>query len=178
LFLIKRHTWVTYLTFITPISADPQIWSKVYNDALTIISTWTNNILGASSSIEDRNLVKSQLRSSYEIKDLGEARLILGMQIDRNPQGNITLSQWAYCKHLLKRFNMDQCSLATTFLIPSLTLLPDDSPAILDKADEMKNILFWEVLGSIMWLQVATQLDLAFSVNKLACFVHNPGKVY
>ena len=29
-----------------------------------------------------------------------------------------------------------------------------------------------------MWLQVATQPDLAFSVNKLACFVHNPGKVY
>jgi len=29
-----------------------------------------------------------------------------------------------------------------------------------------------------MWLQVATRPDLAFSVNKLACFSHNPGRAY
>ena len=29
-----------------------------------------------------------------------------------------------------------------------------------------------------MWLQVATQPDLAFSVNKLARFAYNPGKVH
>jgi len=29
-----------------------------------------------------------------------------------------------------------------------------------------------------MWLQVATRLDLAFSVNILAHFAHNPGKAY
>jgi len=43
--------------------------------------------------MEGEQLAKSQLGSSYEIKDLGKAKLILGMRIDRNSQGDITLSQ-------------------------------------------------------------------------------------
>jgi len=77
---------------------DPQIQSRIYDDELTVTSTWTDDILGASSTIEGERLVKSQLGSSYEIKDLGKAKLILGMHIDRNPQGDITLSQRAYCE--------------------------------------------------------------------------------
>ena len=29
-----------------------------------------------------------------------------------------------------------------------------------------------------MWLQVAIQPDLIFSVNLLSCFAHNPGKTH
>jgi len=64
--------------------ANSQIQSRIYDDELTVTSTWTDDILGASSTIEGEHLVKSQLGSSYEIKDLGEAKLILGMHIDRN----------------------------------------------------------------------------------------------
>jgi len=148
--------------------ADPQIQSRVYGDELTLTSTWTDNVLGASSTTEDKYLVKSQLRSSYEIKDLGEAKLILGMRIDRSPQGNVRLSQKAYCKRLLKRFNMDQCSPTTTPLLPGLVLSTDDCSTTPDKTDEIKNTPFHEVLDSLIWLQVATRPDLTFSVNKFA----------
>jgi len=79
-------------------SADPQIHSKVIDDELTITSTWTDDILGVSSTLEGKLSAKAQLSSSYEIKDLGEAKLILGMQITRNTSGDITLSQQAYCE--------------------------------------------------------------------------------
>ena len=59
--------------------ADPQIRSKVHDDELKITSTWTDDILGASSTVEGERLAKFQLGSSYEIKDLGEAKFILGM---------------------------------------------------------------------------------------------------
>jgi len=71
-------------------SADPQIYLKVINDELTIMLTWTDNILGTSSTLEGELSVKAQLSSSYEIKDLGKAKLILGMWITRNTSGNIT----------------------------------------------------------------------------------------
>jgi len=64
--------------------ADPQIWSKVHDNKLTLTSTWTNNVLGALSTLEGERLAKLQLGSSYKIKDLGEAKFILGMRIDRN----------------------------------------------------------------------------------------------
>jgi len=73
--------------------ADPQICLRVCKDKFT----WTDNILDASSTIKDEVLAKFQLGASYEIKDLGEARFILGMCIDRDPQsGDIAISQKAY----------------------------------------------------------------------------------
>ena len=35
-----------------------------------------------------------------------------------------------------------------------------------------------EVLGSLMWAQVATCLDLSFAVGVLACFQINPGPLH
>jgi len=73
---------------------------------------------------------------------------------------------------------MESCSPATTPLSPGLILSIEDCPTTPDEADEMKNIPFHEALGSLMWLQVATRPDLAFSVNKLARFSHNPGRAH
>lgn len=42
----------------------------------------------------------------------------------------------------------------------------------------MDNIPYREALGSLMWLQVATRPDLSFSVNLLARFAHNPGRMH
>jgi len=53
------------------------------------------NVLGASSTIEGKILAKDQLWASYKIKDIGEAKLILGMRIERSECGDITLSQRA-----------------------------------------------------------------------------------
>ena len=51
--------------------------------------------------VEGEQQAKMELESSYEIKDLGETRLILGMRINRNANGNIILSQRVYCERLL-----------------------------------------------------------------------------
>jgi len=87
----RAHDWTENLdkTFeghgFYELCTDPQIRSRIYNNELTVTFTWTYNILGAFSTIEGEHLVKSQLGSSYKIKDLGKAKLILGMHIDRNP---------------------------------------------------------------------------------------------
>jgi len=158
--------------------ADPQIQLEIHDDELTLTSTWTNDVLEASSTIEGKHLAKSQLASSYEIKDLGKAKFILGMQIDRNTHGDITLLQEAYCKCLLKRFNITSCLPATTPLPPGTILSIEDYPATPNEENKMKDTPFQEALGLLMWLQVVTRPDLAFSVNILAHFAHNLGKAH
>ena len=145
-------------------------------DELTITSTWTDDVLGISSTLEGETLAKDHLGSSYEVKDLGEARLILGMRIDQNQNGDVTCTQQAFCEQLLKHFNMAECAPATTPLPPGLSLSVEDCPTTTEEITEMKNIPFREALGSIMWLQIATRPDLSFSVNILFHFTHNPGK--
>jgi len=73
---------------------------------------------------------------------------------------------------------MTSCSPATTPLPPGTILSIEDCPATPDKENEMKDTPFWEALGSLMWLQVATRPDLAFSVNILVRFAHNPEKAH
>ena len=157
-------------------SADSQIRSKVIDNELTIMSTWTDNILGTLSTLEEELSAKAQLSSSYEIKDLREAKLILGMQITRNNSGDITLFQQAYCKQIIECFNMEGCIPASTLLLPGLILENNNCPTNAQDIDEMKNILYREAFGLLMWLQVATRPDLLFAVNILSRFAHNPRK--
>ena len=105
-----------------------------------------------------------------------EAKLILGMQIDRSAHGDVRLSQQAYYERLLKCFNMSECSSSATPLPPGLLLSAKDCPNTPEEAYEMKDIPYHEALGSLIWLQVATRPDLSFAINLLARFSHNPGK--
>jgi len=121
--------------------ADPQICSRVQNDKFTLTSTWTDNILGASSTLERETLAKEELAASYELKDIREAKLILGMRIDRNPSsGDITLSQRVYCECMLCRFRMDDCAFISTLLPVGSILSIDDCPRTPEEMDEIKDI--------------------------------------
>ena len=51
---------------------------------------------------------------------------------------------------------MENCLLKSTPLSPGLLLTTEDCPNTPKKANKMKNILYQEALGSLMWLQVIT----------------------
>jgi len=79
--------------------ANPQICSHVFGNKFMLISTWTDNILGVSSTLEGKTLAKNQLGTSYKIKNLGKVKLILEIYVDRDlTTSNIILSQKAYCE--------------------------------------------------------------------------------
>ncbi|KAF7762373.1 hypothetical protein Agabi119p4_8966 [Agaricus bisporus var. burnettii] len=157
--------------------ADPQVRSRVVDDEVTITSTWTDDILGASSTENGESLAKLELGRSYELKDLGQANFILGMKIERDEAtGDITLSQRAYCERILERFHMQDVNPRSTPLKPHIVLSTDDMPQTEQEKLEMKNVPYREALGSLMWLQVATRPDLSFAVNLLSRFANNPGR--
>jgi len=56
---------------------------------------------------------------------------------------------------MLRRFNMENCSPKSTPLPPGLLLTTENCPNIPEEANKIKNIPYWEVLGSLMWLQIA-----------------------
>ena len=72
---------------------------------------FVNNILFVTN---DTNLLletKQLLFSHFDMKDLGEASYLLGIQILCNrPSGIMILSQHTYIEHILKMFNMQSCS--------------------------------------------------------------------
>ena len=158
--------------------ADSQIRSRVTENKLILTSTSTDDILETSSTLEGKTLAKEQLRSSYEIKDIGEAKLILGMKISQSKNGDVVISQRAYAERLLKRFNMHSCLPLTTPLPYELSLSMEYCLANASEIEKIRKVPYHEALELLMWMQVATPLDLSYPVNLLARFAHNPGKAH
>jgi hypothetical protein len=156
--------------------ADPQIRSRVENDEITFTSTWTNDVLGVSSTEAGEIKAKDELAKSYELKDLGTANFILGMKIERLENGDVQLSQRVYCECMIERFNMFNAKPRSTPLPAGITLTANDGPQSQEEIDDMKTVPYCEALGSLMWLQVAMRPDLSYAVNLLSRFANNPGQ--
>ncbi|KAF2299961.1 hypothetical protein GH714_006427 [Hevea brasiliensis] len=72
--------------------------------------------------------MKKHLSDEFEMKDLGAAKKILGMEITRyRSVGKLFLSQQVYVKKVLKRFNMNNAKPMTE---PFKLLLPSDQQDI------------------------------------------------
>ena len=137
-----------------------------------------DDVLGASTTPAGEVEVKEELRSSYEIKNLGEVKYILGMKIERTDDGSIKLLQCVYSEHVLECFGMTDAKSRSTPLPHGITLSTNDLPETQDKADEMKGVPYYKTLSSLIQLQVATHPDLSYIVNLLSCFAHNPGQAH
>ena len=70
---------------------------------------------------------------------------------------------------------MDDVTPQNTPLPVSIVLDSSMSPKTNSEKKEMDNKLYRSILGSVMWGQLATCLDLSFSISLLACFQANPG---
>jgi hypothetical protein len=70
-----------------------------------------NDILLASSDVSLLLESKRFLSSNFDMKDLGEASFVLGIEIYRHRRnGVLGLSQKAYLENVLKKFSMHVCN--------------------------------------------------------------------
>lgn len=77
--------------------ANPCVHSCILNEEYTITSTYTDDILSASSMEEGAKQAKREIEACFKIKDLGDLGYILGIWVERNNiTGAISLSQEAY----------------------------------------------------------------------------------
>jgi Reverse transcriptase (RNA-dependent DNA polymerase) len=158
--------------------ADPSVCSCHADSEVTITSTYMDDVTGILSTTAGAKPAR-ELGWKYEVKDLGEANLVLGIRIDRDRDaGTITISQRAYLEHVLARYSMTECNPWPTPLSLGVELTKGQAP--LTEADQhfMKNKPYWEVLSSVMYTQMATRPDLSYAVSTLSKFSSNPGKLH
>jgi len=92
-------------------AVDNCIYVKFKGSKFTILVLYVDNILLASSDINTLLETKRFLSSNFDMKDLGEAFYVLGIEIHRDrSKGTLGLSQKAYIDRVLKRYNMHKCS--------------------------------------------------------------------
>ena len=69
---------------------------------------YVDDMLITAKSMVEVNKLKSLSSKEFDMKDLGAAKKILGMEIHRDKAlGRLWLSQHSYVKRVLEKFNMD-----------------------------------------------------------------------
>ena len=144
----------------------------------TITSTYTDDVTGISESDEEAEQAKRELGERYDMTDLGKLNHVIGIKVDHNPDGSISISQPAYCERLLKRYGMENVSLKRTPLSPNVSLTKSDFPLSHEDQDFMADKPYRSILGGLMFLMIATRPDLGFAVNILSSFASNPGPAH
>ncbi|CAL2262923.1 unnamed protein product [Prunus armeniaca] len=112
------------------------------------------------------NSTKKMLNSSFDMKDLGQADVILGIQIKRNNDGYI-LTQSHYAEKILRKFGQFDCK-------PTVTPFDVNCKLKKNSGDAISQLQYSKVIGSLMYLMNSTRPDLAYSVSRLSRYTSNP----
>lgn len=140
---------------------------------------YVDDMLLACHDRSEIDSIKSKLKSEFEMKDLGEAKRILGMEITRDRNNCILqLRQCSYVKKILEKFSLLECKPVSLPIANHFKLTSDQSPKTEDELYRMQNVPYANTIGSIMYLMVCTRPDLAHSISILSRFMSNPGETH
>ena len=157
--------------------ADQCIYMLMNVGSFVIMVLYVDDILLASNDMNLLNETKQMLSEHFEMKDLGDASFVLGIQIHRDRSlGMLGLSQKSYIEKLLKRFNMSACSHVSTPIQKGETFSKAQCPQNDDEREKMKNVPYASAVGSLMYAQVCTRPDIAYAVGVLGRYLSNPGQ--
>nr|GEZ44442.1 retrovirus-related Pol polyprotein from transposon TNT 1-94 [Tanacetum cinerariifolium] len=140
---------------------------------------YVDDMLIAAPNKDHIRELKHQLRNDFDMKDLGAAKRILGMEIQRDQKMvKLTLSQTDYIPKVLKKFNMSSCKPVPTPLAPHFKLSSHECPKSEEDKEDMSRVPYSSAVGSLMYAMVCTRPNLAHAVSVVSRYMHNPGKMH
>ena len=155
---------------------DNCIYIKTSGSKFIILVLYVDDILLASSDLDMLYETKRFLSSNFDMKDLGDASYVLGIEIHRDKsKGTLGLSQRAYIDKVLKRYNMHNCSSTPAPIVKGDKFGQFQCPKNKLEFDQIKTIAYASAVGSIMYAQVCTRPDLAYVTGMLGRYQSNPG---
>ncbi|KAE8686785.1 cytochrome c bioproteinsis protein CCS1 [Hibiscus syriacus] len=160
------------------LNADPCAYFKRSGDNdFVILLLYVDDILVAGPNKDHIEELKAQLVREFEMKDLGSANKILGMQIHRDRSNRkIWLSQKNYLKKILSRFRMQDCKPISTPLPINFKLSSSMSPSSEEERMEISRVPYASAVGSLMFAMICTRPDIAQAVGVVSRYMANPGK--
>ena len=140
--------------------------TNLKNNICTIICLYVDDLLTFGSNIHVVNNVKSLLCANFDMKNLGEAKVILGIKITRYEKG-ISLDQSPYIEKFLQKYNYFNCKPAYTPYNPSVKLFNNTS-------DGVRQSEYARIIGCLRYATDCTKPDIAYVVGLLCRFTNRP----
>ena len=154
-----------------PTHSDSCVYVKRDGDTVMFLLVYVDDLLLVSSDAGQLESVKAALQGRFEMKDMGEAEFILGVQIRRDrAKRQLYLSQAEYIRTVLERFDMQDCKPVASPMAAGVKLLKADVTDT-SSVESMANIPYASAVGAPMFAALVTRPDIAFAVTSLCQFM-------
>ena len=155
---------------------DNCIYAKFKKGKYIFLVLYVDDILLASSDVSLLLETKEFLSSNFNMKDLGEASFVLGIEIHRDRKnGVLGLSQETYLQKILEKYSMHASKPTPAPIVKGDRYGDFQSPRNKYEKEQMKTVPYASAVGSLQYAQVCTRPDLAFVTNVLGRFQKDPG---
>ena len=153
------------------VEVDKCVYTKCTGKDCVIIALYVDDMLifSTSPSMVRPSMVHSTKRflaSQFDMKDMGEAKVILGVKIIRMDD-SIMLSQEHYIEKILKRFGHFDAK-------PVSTPYDANTHLMKNRGDPMGQAEYAQIIGSLMHLMNFSRPDIVYAVCRLSRYTHNP----
>ncbi|KAL6345174.1 hypothetical protein AAG906_013658 [Vitis piasezkii] len=188
-FMVIWRSWSIWYNQKGLFNLDRKTWSCEYDCCVYVKSLdddssfiflllYVDDMLIAAKSMVEVNKLKSLLSKEFDMKDLGAAKKILGMEIHKDrASGRLWLSQYSYVKRVLERFNMDDAKPVSTPLANHFRLSTNQCPKTDDEVKDMSKVPYASS-GCLMYAMVCTRPDLAHANSVVSKFLSNLGRMH
>eukprot|EP00253_Pinus_taeda_P035148 PITA_35148 len=121
--------------------------------------------------------LKTQLSSKFNMKDLGVANYILGMEIKRDwAKRKLWLNQGKYVGTILQRFNMQDNKPVEVPILLGVKLSVEQCPKTQEEEENMSCVPYASAVGSLMYAMVYTRPNIVHAEGVLSRFMSKPRK--
>ncbi|KAM1059197.1 hypothetical protein ACFX2B_023753 [Malus domestica] len=144
--------------------ADYSLFTRKSGNSFTALLIYVDDIVITGNDVSAINALKSFLRDHFRIKDLGDLKYFLGIEVSRSQRG-IYISQRKYALEILKDYG---------FLGARPIAFPMDDTKLSDKGELLKDPeKYRRLIGRLIYLTI-TRPDITYSVHVLSRFMHEP----
>ena len=150
-----------------PLLCDPCIYVLHTSQGSALVGVYVDDFIILCKSHELLSGIKSDLSSHFKMKDLGQLKLCLGMEILRSDASTILLHQHKYVKDILERHGHSNCHPTSTPQDSNNTHRSSSSPATLP---------YRTVVDELLCLTSTTRPDIAFTVTMLSRQLSKPSE--
>ncbi|KAL5563008.1 hypothetical protein UlMin_032755 [Ulmus minor] len=146
--------------------SDHSLFVKNDNGLFIALLVYVDDVIIASNNQEAIVDLKSDLNSRFKLKDLGDVKYFLGLEIAKSSAG-ICVSQRKYVLDLLSDFGYLGCKPASTPMEANIKLSMDEGDDIPDFS------VYRRLLGKLLYLTL-TRPDISYAVGRLSQFISKP----
>ncbi|CAH9052299.1 unnamed protein product [Cuscuta europaea] len=157
-------------------ACDHCLYFKNTNSVPVFLLIYVDDMLIISPCLKSIMYVQKCLCENFAMKDLGDAKRILGINIIRDrSKHTLVLNQISYVEKVLSKFNMSSAAPVHVPLASHFVLSKNQSPKTDSEIELMKSVPYSNAIGSVMYLMVSSRPDIAYAVSCLSRFMSNPG---